>query len=53
MTTQHLTLTLKPRIETVLAGPDGHDVTVTRDVDVADGFARNEQHPRIPPPPTN
>ena len=39
MTTQHLTLTLRPRIE--VAG-------VTRDVDVEGAFAAGEERPRLP-----
>lgn len=46
--TQHLTLTLKPRVEQVLTDPAGRSVTTSRGVDVAGELEGQEESPSIP-----
>jgi Trypsin-co-occurring domain 2 len=48
--TQHLTLTLRPRLEEVVIDQEGKQATITRGVDVTGGFAEGEERPAIPAP---
>lgn len=47
---QHLTLTLKPRVDEVVAGADGHSRVASRGLDVVGSFAPHEELPDLPPP---
>ena len=47
MTTQHLTLTLKPRIEEVVRDESGRETVRVREVDVEGVFAEGEDLPDI------
>lgn len=46
--TQTLTLKLKPRMEQITTDERGRQVTLTRGVDVAGGFAAGEELPSLP-----
>lgn len=46
---QHLTLTLKPRIDEVTVESDGHSHVVSRGLDVVGSFAPKEELPDLPP----
>lgn len=46
--TQQLTLTLKPRVEQVIADQGGQQTTVTRGVDVEGTIAAGEEQPTLP-----
>lgn len=45
---QHLTLTMKPRIEEVILDQAGQSHVIRRGVDVAGAFGRDEEHPGMP-----
>ena len=47
---QHLTLTLKPRLDEVMVDADGHSHVVPRGLDVVGSFAPDEELPDLPPP---
>jgi ketosteroid isomerase-like protein len=49
--TQQLTLTLKPRVESVTVDQDGRVQVVSRGVDVAGTVVEGEEFPDLPPPP--
>jgi hypothetical protein len=48
--TQHLTLTLKPRIEEVVIDQHGKAHTISRVVDVASPIEEREERPGLPAP---
>lgn len=50
VTTQHLTLTLKPRTEEVLIDETGKVRVLRRGVDVAGAIEAGEERPDLPPP---
>jgi Trypsin-co-occurring domain 2 len=50
VTTQHLTLTLKPRTEEVIIDDTGKARVIRRGVDVTGAIAAGEEHPDLPPP---
>jgi hypothetical protein len=52
MTTQHVTLTLKPRMETVTVDANGRPATATSDVDVSSPAAATAERVQIPAPQT-
>ena len=47
MTTQHLTLTLKPRIEEIVRDEHGREEVRIREVDVGGAFAEGEDRPDL------
>jgi hypothetical protein len=47
MTTQHLMLTLKPRIEEIVRDEKGHETVRIRRVDVGGAFAEEEDRPDL------
>jgi hypothetical protein len=50
VTTQHLTLTLKPRTQEVIIDDSGKARVLHRNVDVAGAIAPHEERPDLPPP---
>jgi hypothetical protein len=50
VTTQHLTLTLKPRTEEVIIDESGKARVIHRNVDVAGAIGVGEERPDLPPP---
>ena len=50
VTTQHLTLTLKPRTEEVIIDDTGKARVIRRGVDVTGAIAPREERPDLPPP---
>jgi hypothetical protein len=50
VTTQHLTLTLKPRTEEVIIDEGGKARVLRRGVDVTGAIAAHEERPNLPKP---
>lgn len=50
--THSVTLTLKPRIEEIVTGPDGERTTIIRNVDVGGELSGAEESPELPTPRT-
>ena len=53
LTTQHLTLTLKPRVEEVIVDEAGQAHVIGRNVDVAGAIDAKEERPDLPGPAPN
>jgi hypothetical protein len=49
--TQHLTLTLKPRVDEVIIDDTGRAHVIRRGVDVSGAMAQREENPELPSPP--
>ena len=47
---QHLTLTLRPRVDEVIIDADGHSRVASRGLDVVGSFTPNEELPDLPSP---